>query len=88
MHLTLRRVTTGVYLQFFKLTKIGGKNYRVIIDSESRVNAVASGIVIKLRLKIVLHHQLYKISWVNSVSIDVKEMCLVPIQFATYSDKL
>ena len=32
--------------------------------------------------------QLYKVSWVNFASIDVKKRCLVPIEFATYSDKI
>ena len=81
-------MTTGVDLQFFKLTKIGGKNSWVIIDSGSCVNAVASGIVTKLGLTTVLHPQPYKVSWVNSASIDVKDKCLVPILFSTYSNKI
>jgi len=73
---------------FQTLTKIGGKNCRVIIDSGSCVNAVASGMVTKLRLKTVLHPQPYKVSWVNSASIDVKNRCLIPILFVTYPDKI
>jgi len=80
-------MTTGADLQFFKLTKTIGKNYRVIINSENWVNVVASGMVSKLGLKTIPHPQLYKVSWVNSVSIDVKGMCLVLIQFAMYSNK-
>jgi len=72
---------------FQTLTKIGGKNCRVIIDSGSCVNAVTSGMVTKLGLKTVPYPQLYKVSWVNSASIDVKDRCLIPILFATYSDK-
>jgi len=40
---------------FQTLTKIASKNCRVIIDSESCVNAVASDMVTKLGLKVVLH---------------------------------
>ena len=72
---------------FQTLTKIGGKNFRVIIDNGSCVNTVASGMLTKLGLKIVFHPQSYKVSWVNSASINVKERCLVSILFATYADK-
>ena len=69
-------------LIFQILTKIGGKNCQVIIDSGSCVNVVASGMVTKLGLKVVLHPQPYKVSWVNSASIDIS------ILFVTYSDKI
>ena len=60
----------------------------IIYDGGSYVNALASGMVTKFELKTVPHPQSYKVSWVNFTSIDVKEMCLVLIQFATYSDKI
>jgi len=44
---------------FQTLTKIGGKNCRVIIDSESCINAIASGMITKLGLKTVPHPQPY-----------------------------
>ena len=69
-------------------TKIGGKNCRVIVNSESCVNVVASGMVTKLGLKTASHPQSYKVSWVNSVSINVKDRCLVTILLVTYSDKI
>ena len=37
--------------------------------------------VIKFGLKAVSHPQSYKVSWVNSVSIDVKERCSDKIWF-------
>ena len=86
--LNLKKMTTGIELQFFRLTKIDGKNCRVIIDSGNCVNAVASGIITKLGLKTVSHPQQYKVSWVNSAYIDVKDRRLIPILFATYSDKI
>ena len=36
----------------------------------------------------ITHSQPYKASWVNSISIDVKNRCLILIQFVTYSDKI
>ena len=81
-------MTTDIELQFFRLSKIDGKNCQVIIDSGNCVNAVASGIVTKLGLKTVSHPQPYKVSWENFVSINVKDMCLILILFATYLDKI
>jgi len=44
--------------------------------------------ITKFGLKIVPHPLSYKVSWVNSASIDVKDRCLVPILFVTYSNKI
>ena len=30
----------------------------------------------------------YKVSWLNIISIEVNERCLVLVQFATYNDKI
>jgi len=59
-----------------------------MIGSEGCVNVVTSNMVIKFGLNVVLYPQLYKVSWLNSASINVKERCLVSIQFATYSDEI
>ena len=47
---------------FQTLTKIGGKNCRVIIDSGSCVNVFTSGMITKLGLKTVSYLQPYKVS--------------------------
>jgi len=44
--------------------------------------------VTKLGLETIPHPQSYKVTWVNSTSIDVKERCHVPIQFTTYSNNI
>ena len=44
--------------------------------------------VTKLGRKTVPYPQPYKVLWVNSVSIDVNDRCLIPILFAIYSDKI
>jgi len=44
--------------------------------------------ITKLELETVPNPQPYKVTWVNSVSIDVKGRCFIPIQFATYSNKI
>jgi len=40
--------------------------------------------VTKYGLKVVPHPQPYKVSWMNSASVDVKKRYLVSIQFITY----
>jgi len=57
---------------FQTLTKVSDKICQVIIDSGSCVNAVTSNMT-KFELKPVPYRQPYKVSWVNSVSIDVEE---------------
>ena len=47
---------------FQTLTAISDKSCRVIIDSESCVNAVASNMVTKVLLKVVPYPQSYKVS--------------------------
>uniref|UniRef100_A0A2N9H1I9 Reverse transcriptase n=1 Tax=Fagus sylvatica TaxID=28930 RepID=A0A2N9H1I9_FAGSY len=61
---------------------------RVIIDSRSCINAMSSTLVSCLGLKLVLHPNPYKVSWVDTTSIPIKERCLVSIQFLTYKDDI
>ena len=73
---------------FHTWTKIGDKNCKIIVDSESCVNVVSSSLVSKIGLKMVPHPSPYKVAWVNASSIEVNERCLIPVQFATYKDKI
>ena len=68
--------------------KIGDKNYKIIVDSGSCINAMSSKLVSMIGLEAVPHLCSYKVSWVNTTSIEVNERCLVPVQFATYKDKI
>ena len=34
------------------------------------------------------HLHPYKVSWINSMALDVKQRCLVPIEFDVYKDKI
>jgi len=36
-----------------------------------------------LGVKAVPHPQLYKVSWINSMAMEVKQWCLVPVDFNT-----
>ena len=45
-------------------------------------------LVSTIGLEAVPHPYPYKVSWVNITSLEVNERCLVPVQFATYKDKI
>ena len=65
-------------------TKCGDITCNVIIDSGSCINAMSSNVVSYLGLKLTLHPNPYKVSWVDTSSIAIKEKCVVPLQFLTY----
>ncbi|XP_072962671.1 uncharacterized protein [Typha angustifolia] len=73
---------------FHTFTKIGGKNCKVIMDSGSCINVVSSTIISKLNLRAVSHPNPYKVLWINFATLEIKERCLVPIEFTTYKDKM
>jgi len=60
----------------------------VNVDSESCVNAVSSKMIEKIGLNVVPHPHPYKVSWINSTALDVKQQCVVPIEFDVYKGKV
>ena len=73
---------------FQTYTKCGDKTCKVIIDSGSCINAVSSSVVSRLGLKLTPHPNPYKVSWVDTSSIAIKERCVVPLQFLTYKAEI
>uniref|UniRef100_A0A2N9IC59 Reverse transcriptase n=1 Tax=Fagus sylvatica TaxID=28930 RepID=A0A2N9IC59_FAGSY len=73
---------------FHTYVKCGSTNCKVIIDSGSCINAVSSSLVTRLGVKPIPHPNPYKVSWVDTSSIDIKERCLLPIQFMSYKDEI
>uniref|UniRef100_A0A2N9HIL9 CCHC-type domain-containing protein n=1 Tax=Fagus sylvatica TaxID=28930 RepID=A0A2N9HIL9_FAGSY len=61
---------------------------RLIVVSGSCINAVSSSLVTRLGVKLIPHPNPYKVSWVDTSSIDIKERCLLSIQFMSYKDKI
>uniref|UniRef100_A0A2N9IMT1 Reverse transcriptase zinc-binding domain-containing protein n=1 Tax=Fagus sylvatica TaxID=28930 RepID=A0A2N9IMT1_FAGSY len=61
---------------------------RLIVVSGSCINAVSSSLVTRLGVKLIPHPNPYKVSWVDTSSIDIKERCLLPIQFMSYKDEI
>ena len=58
------------------------------MDSESCVNVVSSKMIEKVGWKAEPHPHPYKVSWINSTDLDVKQQCLVLIEFDVYKDKI
>ena len=69
-------------------TKCGDKTCKVIIDSGSGINVVSSNIISRLVLKLTPYPHPYKVSWVDTSSIAIKERCVVPLQFLTYKAEI
>ena len=69
---------------FHTWIKIGEKNCKIIVDSGSCINDVSSSLISKIWLKTVPHPNPYKVTWINTVSMEVNERCLLLVQFATY----
>ena len=76
----------GVIFQTY--TKCGDKTCEVVIDSESCINIVSSNVVSSLGLKLIPHLNPYKVSWVDTSSIAIKERSVVPLQFLTYKAEI
>ena len=73
---------------FQTYTKCGDKNCKVIIDSGSCINAVSFNVVSCLGLKLIPYPNPYKVSWVDTSSIAIKERYVVPLQFLTYKAEI
>ena len=72
---------------FHIIMKIGGRNCKIIVDSGSYINAVSSTVIGKIGLKAEPHPHPYRVTWINSSALEVKQRCLVPIDFGLYKDK-
>jgi len=58
-----------------------------MVDSGSYVNALLSKMIEKIGWKAEPHPHPYKVSWINSTTLDVKQQCLVSLEF-DYKDKI
>jgi len=73
---------------FHTFAKIEDKSCVVIMDSESYINAISSGLCENLELDIIPHLHPFKVSWIDSTALEVKQQCLVPVNFNHYKDKI
>ena len=58
------------------------------MDSESCVNAVSCRMIEEVEWKAEPHPHPYKVSWINSTALDMKQRCLILIEFDVYKDKI
>ena len=68
---------------FQTCTKIENKSYKVLLDSGSCINTVASKLITTLGMRPVKHPNPYKVTCIDATSIDDQKRCQIPIQFAT-----
>jgi len=68
--------------------KLGEKECKIIIDSESYVNAISTSTVKTLGLSTIPHPNPYKVSWIDSTSIPIKLRCQILIQLQSYQEKV
>ena len=73
---------------FQTCTKIENKSCKVIVDSGSCINIIASKLITTLGMRLIKHPNPYKVTWIDATSIDIHERCQIPIQFATYTDNV
>ena len=73
---------------FHIITKIGGKSCKIIVDGGSCINAVSFTVIENFSLKAIPHPHSYRVTWINSSALEVKQRCLVPIDFGLYKDKI
>ena len=73
---------------FSTLTKIGTTVIKILIDSGSVVNVVATPSVHTLGLQPMFHPRPYKAMWINDTSLAVTKRCIVPLRVARYREDI
>ena len=68
--------------------KIGEKVCKIVIDSGSCVNAISTSAAKSLGLPTEPHPNPYKVSWIDSTSIPIKQRCQVRIQLQSYQERI
>ena len=73
---------------FHTFTKIRNKSCKVIVDSESCIDAISCKLYENLGLEIIPHLHPFKVSWIDSTALEIKQRCLIPVSFNHYKDKI
>ena len=69
---------------FYTSIKIDDKNCKLIVDNGCFINAISSKAIESLGLEVVPHPHSNKVSWINSTTVKVQQLSLVPIEFYLY----
>jgi len=73
---------------FHTFTKIGDKSCKVIVDNGSFVNAISFKSLEYIGLEVVPYPYPFKVLWIDFTTLEVKQRCLVPVNFNHYKDNI
>ena len=73
---------------FHIFTKNRHKNCKVIMDNGSCINAISSRLRGNLGLDVEPYRHPFKMSWIDSTTLEVKQRYLIPVNFNHYKDKI
>ncbi|XP_078447579.1 uncharacterized protein LOC144716327 [Wolffia australiana] len=73
---------------FHTYVKIGGRTYKLMVDSGSCINGISEDTATRLGLPLVPHPTPYQVSWIDASTIPVKMQCYVPLKMSTYDERV
>ncbi|XP_078431100.1 uncharacterized protein LOC144702945 [Wolffia australiana] len=73
---------------FHTYVKIGGRTYKLMVDSGSCINGISEDTATRLGLPLIPHPTPYQVSWIDASTIPVKMQCYVPLKMSTYDEKV
>lgn len=69
---------------FHMCTNITNKSCKMVIEHASYINIMSSKVADKARLTVIMHPQPCQMSWIDNIIQEVKQRCIVPINFNAY----
>ncbi|XP_078444228.1 uncharacterized protein LOC144713508 [Wolffia australiana] len=73
---------------FHTYVKIGGRTYKLMVDSGSCINGISEDTATRLGLPLIPHPTPYQVSWIDASTIPVKMQCYVPLKMSTYDERV
>ncbi|XP_078441520.1 uncharacterized protein LOC144711407 [Wolffia australiana] len=73
---------------FYTYVKIGGRTFKLMVDSGSCINGISEDTATQLGLPLLPHPTPYNVSWIDASTIPVKMQCYVPLKMSTYDEKV
>ncbi|XP_078438327.1 uncharacterized protein LOC144708759 [Wolffia australiana] len=73
---------------FHTYVKIGGRTYKLMVDSGSCINGISEDTATRLGLPLIPHPTPYQVLWIDASTIPVKMQCYVPLKMSTYDERV
>ncbi|XP_078434274.1 uncharacterized protein LOC144705461 [Wolffia australiana] len=73
---------------FYTHVKIGGRTYKLTVNSGSCINGISEDTATRLGLPRTPHPTPYNVSWIDASTIPVKMQCYVPLKMSMYDEKV